>query len=115
MSNVWIVKPGENSNRGQGIKVTKSLKQICSILQNKKHTYVVQQYLTDLFLYNKRKFDIRTYCLVTRLGGVLKAYWYQEGYVRTCAELYQLDDLSNAMVHLTNDAIQKYGEHYGKY
>jgi hypothetical protein len=47
------------------------------MLQNKNHTYVIQEYMTDLFLFNKRKFDIRTYILVTSLAGVLKAYWYQ--------------------------------------
>ncbi len=77
LHNVWIVKPGENSNRGQGIKVSKNLKQIANMLQSKTHTYVIQRYLTDLFLYNRRKFDIRTYCLITRMNGVLKAYWYQ--------------------------------------
>lgn len=106
---MWIVKPGENSNRGQGIKVSRSLKQITAMLQNSEHTYVVQQYIGNLLLYQRRKFDIRTYCLLTRVGGVLKAYWYQEGYVRTSSSLYQLDDLSDPMVHLTNDAIQKHG------
>lgn len=42
-------------------------------------------------------------------------YWYQEGYIRTSSELYSLEDLSNPMIHLTNDAIQKYGENYGRY
>lgn len=85
------------------------------MLQNKDHTFVVQQYLGDLLLYQRRKFDIRTYCLLTRVGGVLKGYWYQEGYIRTSSELYQLDNLSDQMVHLTNDAIQKFGENYGRY
>lgn len=76
---------------------------------------MVQQYLGELLLYQRRKFDIRTYCLITRIGGVLKAYWYQEGYIRTASEPYQLQDLSDPMVHLTNDAIQKFGENYGKY
>lgn len=46
---------------------------------------------------------------MTQVNGILKAYWYEEGYIRTSSELYQLNDLSNAMVHLTNDAVQKYG------
>jgi hypothetical protein len=39
----------------------------------------------------------------------MKAYWYQEGYIRTSSELYRLDDLTDPMIHLTNDAIQKHG------
>jgi tubulin polyglutamylase TTLL1/tubulin monoglycylase TTLL3/8 len=65
--------------------------------------------MSDLLLYQRRKFDIRTYILMTQVNGILKAYWYEEGYIRTSSELYQLNDLSNAMVHLTNDAVQKYG------
>ena len=37
------------------------------------------------FLYNDRKFDIRHYMLITNLYGVTRAYWYEEGYIRTSA------------------------------
>lgn len=67
------------------------------------------------FLYNGRKFDIRHYFLVTSVNGFIKAYWYQEGYIRTSSEKYDLEYLDNELVHLTNDAIQKHGEKYGKY
>ena len=60
-------------------------------------------------MYNRRKFDFRTYCLFTQMNGVLKCYWYQEGYIRTSSEIYKLNDLNDKMIHLTNDAIQKYG------
>ena len=49
------------------------------------------------------------------MNGLIKGYWYKEGYIRTCGEKYDLDDLSNEFVHLTNDAIQKRSENYGKY
>ncbi len=29
------------------------------------------------FLYNRRKFDIRAYMLITINNGILKGYWYQ--------------------------------------
>jgi tubulin polyglutamylase TTLL1/tubulin monoglycylase TTLL3/8 len=35
IQNVWIVKPGENTNRGSGITVCKELEQITSIIENK--------------------------------------------------------------------------------
>lgn len=53
--------------------------------------------------------------LITCSNGILKGYWYEEGYIRTSGHTFGLDDLSNTYKHLTNDAIQKYSENYGKY
>ena len=45
--------------------------------------------------------------IITRLHGLMRAYWYGEGYVRTASCGFDLDDVSDEMIHLTNDAIQK--------
>ena len=45
----------------------------------------------------------------------MRAYWYGEGYIRTASQSYDLDDISDEMVHLTNDAIQQNGTFYGKH
>ena len=52
--------------------------------------------------------------LITSVNGLIKGYWYSEGYVRTTSSEYTLD-LNGSNVHLTNDAIQKYLPNYGKY
>ena len=43
--NIWIVKPGENSNRGNGISVCSKLKEIKNIVQeseyNKANTFII--------------------------------------------------------------------------
>lgn len=43
--NIWIIKPGENTNRGQGITVMKEFEEIKAIVQestaNKKRTCIV--------------------------------------------------------------------------
>lgn len=75
----------------------------------------MQQYLCNPLLYHRRKFDIRTYVLVNRINNVLRAYWFQEGYLRTSSEVFTLDDLEDPFIHLTNDAIQKNGEDYGRF
>jgi hypothetical protein len=31
--NIWIIKPGENSNRGRGIKVCRTIQDILKILK----------------------------------------------------------------------------------
>lgn len=45
----------------------------------------------------------------------MKAYWYQEGYVRTSSSNFSLKNSKDLYVHLTNDAVQKNCETYGKY
>jgi hypothetical protein len=66
-------------------------------------------------LFNKRKFDIRCYILMTSVNGRIKAYWFKDGYVRTSSKEYSLRNLENRLIHLTNDAIQKKSEEYGKF
>lgn len=45
----------------------------------------------------------------------MKAYYYTDGYLRTSCKEFSLANLSNRMIHLTNDAVQKKDEEYGKY
>lgn len=78
-------------------------------------TLIVQKYMENPYLYNKRKFDIRCYLLITTVNGILKGYFFNEGYIRTTSKEYNLKNLDNKFIHLTNDAIQKKGESYGKF
>lgn len=89
-TNIWIIKPGENTNRGQGIEVRKELSEIEQLIreyEGDKRTVIVQKYIHNPLLINKRKFDIRCYALVTSVNGIIKAYFYRDGYLRTsCKE-----------------------------
>ena len=120
IKSLWIVKPGENTNRGTGIFVSNDLEKIIAeIEENKnsviKHSFIIQKYVERPFLINRRKFDIRLYSLVTSINGVLQGYFYQEGYLRTACKFYNPNDLDNKFIHLTNDAIQNKCEEYGKF
>ncbi len=75
----------------------------------------MQKYIHNPLLINKRKFDIRTYALMTSVNGCTKGYFYHEGYLRTSSREFSINNLSNKLVHLTNDAIQKKAEDYGKF
>ena len=77
-------------------------------------TYIVQIYLHKPLLYYRRKFDLRHYIMVTCVNGILKGYWYRDGYVRTSSAQYT-NKIKDGKVHLTNDAIQKQMPDYGKY
>eukprot|EP00826_Nyctotherus_ovalis_P064818 TRINITY_DN9515_c0_g2_i1.p1 TRINITY_DN9515_c0_g2~~TRINITY_DN9515_c0_g2_i1.p1 ORF type:complete len:451 (+),score=60.73 TRINITY_DN9515_c0_g2_i1:95-1447(+) len=114
--NVWIIKPGENSNRGQGIRIYKELEDIKQfITAHRKGTYIIQKYIEKPLLINKRKFDIRCYGFVTAYNGYVKGYFYNEGYLRTSSREFSLHNLSAKIVHLTNEAIQQKYEDFGKY
>ncbi|CAD8162780.1 unnamed protein product [Paramecium octaurelia] len=119
---IWIVKPGELTNRGHGIQIFQNINEVNMFLKgNHQHrngsskTFIVQQYITNPLLYNQRKFDIRCFILFTGINGRQKGYWYQDGYIRTSSKEFNLNNLSNKMIHLTNDAVQKYSEDYGKF
>jgi len=116
--NIWIIKPGENSNRGNGIKVEQDMTKIRSLVHSYCHgsrTMILQKYIDNPLLYHKRKFDIRCFSLVTCQHGQMKAYFYRDGYIRTASREFNLSNLYNKYIHLVNDAVQKYSEDYGKY
>lgn len=52
--------------------------------------------------------------MISCVNGIMKGYWYEDGYVRTTSSEYNLKHNTGA-IHLTNDAIQKNLPDYGKY
>jgi hypothetical protein len=73
-------------------------------------SFVIQKYVERPFLIQKRKFDIRVWTL---LAQNLTLYFFKEGYIRTSAETFQVKDIDNYFIHLTNNAIQKNSASYG--
>lgn len=117
---LWIVKPGENTNRGCGIQVSRDLEHIKNLVSNtningNRRSYIIQKYIEKPLLYKNRKFDIRCFTLMCTINGNLQGYWYQDGYLRTSCREFTLKNVSNRYVHLTNDAVQKKLDDYGKF
>jgi hypothetical protein len=52
--------------------------------------------------------------MLTSVNGILKGYWYRDGYIRTSSSEYTTKN-ADTRVHLTNDAVQKQQSDYGKY
>ena len=52
--------------------------------------------------------------MITSINGRLKGYVYDEGYLRTSGREYNLKNFSK-IIHLTNDAVQKKSENYGRF
>ncbi len=112
--NLWILKPGENSNRGRGIIVTSDLQTITDFVKFAEGPVVLQKYIENPLLYHGRKFDIRMYILITMINGVHKLYFYRHGYARTSSFDFTLDNTHNN-IHLTNEAIQIKNAEFGKF
>ena len=64
---------------------------------------IIQKYLDNPFLYNKRKFDIRCFVLIDHN---LNLFFFREGHLKACSELYDLKD-RNRFIHITNYSLQK--------
>ena len=112
--NMWILKPGENSNRGRGIQVASDWKEILEYVRDADTSVIVQKYIENPLLYQGRKFDMRMYALAAWVNGRVKLYFYESDYVRTSSFDYSLDT-NDTFVHLTNEAIQIQHASFGKF
>lgn len=132
---IWIMKP-IGSAQGKGIFLFDKLNQISAWKQapkwlqreadnDRKRTtdeeeqkkeaqpYVVQKYLANPLLIGGKKFDLRLYVLVTSYNPLV-VYMYRSGFARFSHTRFSMnaEDLSNAMIHLTNVAVQKQSDNY---
>ncbi|KAK4873639.1 hypothetical protein RN001_012999 [Aquatica leii] len=103
----YIIKPPASA-RGTGIKVINRWSQL-----PKRMSLVVQQYISNPYLINKSKFDLRLYVLVTSFDP-LRIYLYPDGLVRFASVPYSDDakDLKDRYMHLTNYSINKLSSMY---
>lgn len=131
-SYLWLLKP-TSLNRGRGVRVFSELSTLKDYLKEymqgfmekvgkeakdqnyiKTDVFVIQKYVERPMLIEARKFDIRTWALVDQNYNL---YFFSEGYVRMSSELYDCSagNISNPLVHLTNNAVQKHGKNYCKF
>ena len=115
----WIFKPACGA-QGTSIKLITKLteaKEIPKIIQthnskNPKDKFVICKYINNPLLILNRKFDLRTYILVTNYNP-LKVWRYKEGFARVCFEDYEKIDQNckdpngGLFSHLTNVSFQK--------
>ena len=107
-NNLWLYKPN-NKDKGKGIKILSNFKKI----SNKKA--IITKYISNPFLINGKKFDIRLYVLITSFNP-LKIYLNKEGLIRIASEQFSLSlsQLNNPFIHLTNLAINEKNKNFIK-
>ena len=118
IKNIWLLKPS-NLNRGRNIILCENLnkieKEINIIKKNKQFQYLLlQKYIENVLLYNKRKFDIRIWVLVVFINNKIECFYFKEGHLKSSTENYNLND-NNIYIHLTNYSIQKYNDNFSKF
>ncbi|KAI5744944.1 hypothetical protein M8J76_006834 [Diaphorina citri] len=125
--NMWIVKPSGGS-QGRGILLFKKLSEFEEWRENKDwspkerkrsddpndielipEVYVAQKYITNPYLLEGRKFDMRMYVLVTSFSP-LTVWIARDGFARIAGIKYCKDNFADNCMHLTNTAIQLSGE-----
>ena len=113
--NLWLLKP-DRLSRGRGIKILWDLKELRETLkksskptltyEGEEHDYIIQRYVKDLLLLNKRKSEIRMYWLIASLNPLL-VLMYPEGTVRLTTKKFKLSHLDDPLIHITNLYQQK--------
>jgi len=75
---------------------------------------VVQEYLTDPFILNGKKHDMRIYVAIVNFNPLV-AFINEEGLVRFCTQDYEAPskkNKNNENVHFTNYSLNKHSEDY---
>lgn len=111
-SAVYIFKP-KASAQGKGIFLATDIQEVLESRDPTDRHFVVSEYISQPYLINGYKFDMRIYVLVSSLHP-LKIWICREGLARFCAEKYSLshEGLHNKFAHLTNYSINKAAERF---
>ncbi len=98
----WILKPALLNN-GQHIKIFKHLSAIEAHMLHPNRLggpHVLQRYISNPDLYEKRKYSLRFFVVITQEAG---AFLYQEGYLNVALTPYPELNFGDLSAHLTNE------------
>ena len=117
--NMWLLKR-DNLNRGRKIKVLSNVEEIIKEIntlyeQKTQYNLLLQKYIEQPLLYNKRKFDIRIWVLFTfiRVDNKYEVYVFKEGHLKACSDEFNIDS-DDLFIHLTNYSVQKHNKNFSK-
>jgi len=105
----FIVKP-DGGCQGKGIFLTKNY----DTIEELRSTHVVQRYIGNPLLIEKKKFDLRIYVLITSCQP-LRIYLFRDGLVRICTEDFvkpNEENIDDRCMHLTNYAVNKFSANF---
>ncbi len=103
----FIVKPNEGS-QGDGIILIKDCDDYSKKVNKTRH-FIVQEYISNPYLIDGLKFDLRIYCVIASINP-LEIYICEEGMARFATLNYKAPSQSNLdqiYMHLTNYSLNK--------
>ena len=77
----------------------------------KSNKIILQKYIENPLLYNRRKFDMRLWVLLTHN---MEIYLFKEGHLKATSFNYSLES-KDLYIHLTNYSVQKYSDNFEKF
>jgi tubulin polyglutamylase TTLL5 len=108
-----ISKPA-SASRGRGIQIITDLKQVDTIEAHEKSRVVLSEYISNPYLVNGRKFDLRLYVTVISFQPLI-VYMFNDGLARFAVDEYDDDDgFTETFKHLTNYSLNKFSENFIK-
>lgn len=96
-------------SRGIGIRCYNNLYDITDYCCGGTGQFVVQKYIEHPLLIEEKKFDIRQWVLIQDFCPP-KIWFYDDCYIRFCADDFSLENIYNKHIHLTNNSVQKYNK-----
>ena len=99
--NIYVLK--KNIQRKEGLLILDNLMNILATIKRNPRYVIIQHYITNPFLIQKRKLNIRLYiAVVCTLSSGVKAYLYTKGKCIYTNQEYDPNDITNSEAHLTS-------------
>lgn len=96
-------------SRGRGIRCFNNIYDIADYCLGGGVQFVAQKYIEHPLVIEGKKFDIRQWVLIQDYCPP-KIWFYNDCYIRFCADDFSLDNIYNRHIHLTNNSVQKYNK-----
>lgn len=89
-SKLFLLK--KNIQRKEGILLSKNIKNILSKINDDSDNYkIIQEYIPNLFLINRRKINLRYYFLIINKEGIVNTFLYKHGKCIYSNKNYDID------------------------
>jgi hypothetical protein len=107
----FIAKPSKGRG-GDGIFLVRKFHELPRSALT--HDFLVQRYIENPYVFDKKKFDLRLYVVIKGVDP-LEAYLCDEGLARFCTSNYAKPDhnnIRNLYMHLTNFSLNKNSDNF---